>query len=191
MAKKGIGAAMAGGNPTEGRNSDDFYPTPDECTIALMNAERAYIERHTNTIWECACGTGDMAAIIGQYSFSVMATDLIDRGYGSQADFFASTMPMEDVAIITNPPFNLAPQFITHALEVIKVPYLALLLKSTFWHARRRYDLFIKHPPAVIYPMTWRPDFMKRGAPTMDCSWVVWDSNRTETRYIPMLRPEC
>jgi hypothetical protein len=187
---KGIGAAMAGGNPTMGREKDEFYPTPDECTHGLMLAEADDIKLHVNTIWEPACGTGDMSEVMKLYGFDVRSSDLIDRGYGEQGDFFAHVTNDDNVAIVTNPPFNLAPQFITHALEVVQVPYLALLLKSTFWHARRRYDLFQKHTPSVIYPMTWRPDFMKRGAPTMDCSWVVWDRNRPNTRYTLMLKPE-
>jgi len=186
---KSLGAAMAGGNPTMGREEADFYPTPDECTIGLMNAEHDDIRLNVSTIWECACGTGNMSEVLKTFGFEIISSDLIDRGYGSTLDFFADMSPHPNRAIITNPPFNLAPNFIQHALEVTQVPYLALLLKSTFWHARRRYDLFMKHPPSVIYPMTWRPDFMKRGAPTMDCSWVVWDRNRPQTRYVPMLRP--
>ncbi len=187
---KGIGAAMAGGNPRDGREKDEFYPTPVECTIALMKHEVDNIILHTNKVWECACGDGQMSEIIKTFGFEVDSSDLIDRGYGRNEDFFAHSTSDTNTVIVTNPPFNLAPKFITHALEVIQVPYLALLLKSTFWHARRRYNLFEKHTPSVIYPLTWRPDFMNKGAPTMDCSWVVWDRNRPETRYVPLLKPE-
>lgn len=187
----GIGAAMAGGNPTQGRNKDDYYPTPEECTRALLIKEKDDILLHTPNVWECACGAGEMSEVIKQFGFNVESSDLIDRGYGTELDFFEYSIAKTTSAIITNPPFNLAPQFIRHALEVIQVPYLALLLKSTFWHAKTRYPLFAQHTPSVIYPLTWRPDFMKRGAPTMDCSWVVWDRNRGEgTNYIPIRKPE-
>lgn len=180
---------MAGGNPKMGREKSDFYPTPDECTIALLKMEDDNIRDHVDTVWECACGTGNMSEVIKTFGFNVHSTDLIDRGYGQVEDFFAHKTTDRNKAIITNPPFNLAADFIRHALEVIQTPYLALLLKSTFWHAKRRYELFQTHTPSVIYPMTWRPDFMKRGAPTMDCSWVVWDRSRNSTRYIPLLKP--
>ena len=184
-----LGAAMAGGNPTLGRVKDEFYPTPNTCTIGLMELEQHFIRSHTDCVWECACGDGKMSDIIDEYGFTVISTDLVDRGYGSQMDFLATTAGKEKVAIVTNPPFNLAPQFIEHAIGYFEVPYLALLLKSTFWHAKRRLPLFRKYPPSVIYPMTWRPDFMNRGAPTMDCSWMIWDVSRPGTMYIPMEHP--
>jgi len=185
---------MAGGNPTQGRNAEDFYPSPDECTIGLLDAEEQYIRAHSGFIFEPACGDGAMAKVFLERKFGVYCHDLVYRGYlhSLSGRDFLTDEPIEGttgIPIITNPPFNLAPAFIRRALEDCAAPYLALLLKSTFWHAKSRYKLFCDHPPSVIYPMTWRPDFMKRGAPTMDCSWIVWDTNRPGTSYIPMLKP--
>lgn len=187
----GIGAAMAGGNPQQGRNKDDFYPTPAECTVGLLDAEEHFIKKHGLNVWEPACGDGLMASLISNRGFSVKATDLVYRGYGDPEplDFLDNDREEHGMAIITNPPFNLAPQFIRASREKYDAPYLALLLKSTFWHAASRYQLFIDHPPSMIYPLTWRPDFMKRGAPTMDCTWFVWDVARSGTSYHPMKKP--
>lgn len=30
------------------------------------------------------------------------------------------------------------------------------------------------HPPARIRALTWRPDFLGGGNPTMDCAWSIW-----------------
>ena len=46
----GIGAAMAGGNPTTGRQENDFYPTPSDVTKALL-----YEYDFGPKIHECAC----------------------------------------------------------------------------------------------------------------------------------------
>jgi hypothetical protein len=51
-----------------------------------------------------------------------------------------------------------------------------MLLKSQYWHAAKRHQLFNTHTPAYILPLTWRPDFMfgeRGGAPTMDVLWTV------------------
>lgn len=169
-----LGAMMAGGNPAEGRQEDDFYPTPPEPTIALLN-----VEQFDGRIHECACGDGTMAKIIAAYGYDVIASDLVPRGYGSQHDFLKITKKVSH-NIITNPPFDLAEKFIRHALEVQRPRKLALLLKSTYFHAKNRIPLFEQHPPKIIYPLTWRVDFLGKGRPTMECSWFVWHRGNTD-----------
>jgi hypothetical protein len=117
---------------------------------------------------------------------------LINRGYGiGEVDFINSPPPSSDItAIVTNPPFNLAEQFIRHAILDLQIPYCALLLKATYWHAKSRISLFKECPPAVIYPLTWRLDFMNRGRPTMECSWIVWDRSRVGTKYELLEKPQ-
>lgn len=93
--------------------------------------------------------------------------------------------------IITNPPFSCAEQFIRKCLDLEK-PF-AMLLKSQYWHAAGRWQLFMEHPPAFVLPLTWRPDFNfgKRGGnPTMEVLWTVWDSMPCKTAYYhPLQRP--
>lgn len=183
---KGLGAAMAGGNPREGREEDDFYPTPLLATIAFMQQESKFIGPK---VWECACGTGEMAEAIKSFGHEVVSTDLVDRGYGEVGDFLSATEPMAN-QIITNPPFNLAVKFIEQALGNFEVDYFALLLKSTFWHAKTRYPLFQKYQPSAVYPLLWRPDFLGRGRPTMEVAWTVWDRKRQgQTIYQPLMKP--
>ena len=101
------------------------------------------------------------------------------RATGSTGDF-----------IITNPPFSKATEFITHALELGKP--CAFLLKSQFWHAKSRLDLFRANPPSYVLPLTWRPDFLygaKSGSPTMECLWTVW-AEGSETIYYPLEKPK-
>lgn len=188
--KTTIGAAMAGGNPKDGREKNDFYPTPPECTEALMAYEQEFIRAHQpfDAIWEPACGDGAITRVLLDHEFGVISTDIADLyAFGlSGVDFLEGEPLHTGRPIITNPPFNLAHKFIERALGDCDAPYLALLLKSTYWHAARRYTLFTDYPPSVVYPLTWRPDFMNKGAPTMDCSWMVWDRKRPGTQYIPM-----
>lgn len=182
---KNLGAAMVGGNGK--RRADDFYPTPPEATEALCLA--GLLDPAMKDAWEPACGDGAMARVLLRHGYEVVATDLVDRGFGHVQDFLKTTAPLADT-IITNPPFNLAEAFIRHANE-IGTSQIAMLLKSTFWHAAKRIPLFNKYPPAVIAPLTWRLDFTGGGAPTMDCVWVVWGGPMEQgvTVFHPLPRP--
>ena len=179
--EKIVATQMIGGNPTKKRSETDFYPTPPEVTEALL---RVLDLPKTIRVWEPACGEGDMVNVLRRAGHSVLATDL---SYGQ--DFLTEPLAECDW-IITNPPFSVSDKFIERCAEH-KKPF-ALLLKSQYWHARKRYDLFQRIKPSVVCPLTWRPDFLfkkpgKRGAPLMDVMWCVWEPpyNR-QTIFYPL-----
>lgn len=185
MIENNKSVMITGGNHRNDRQKDDFYPSTPECTSSFLFMEREFLKG--KKILEPCCGDGAISKILEADGLEVVSTDLVYRGYGAGGVDFLWTMETDCDAIVTNPPFNIADKFITHSLEVLEVKYLALLLKATYWHAKRRSLLFEKHPPAVVYPMTWRPDFLKRGAPTMDFMWTVWrESDVKGTLYAPM-----
>lgn len=164
-----------GGNKNEGF---DYYPTPPEATHALMS----FLKLDLCTIWEPACGNGAMSKVLEQYGHNVISTDLRESGYGeSDVDFLSANRECE--AVITNPPFGIAAEFITHGLR--NAGTVAMLLKAHYWHAAKRRKLFEEHPPAWVLPLTWRPNFLEgRGkSPTMDFQWTVWLAGTTDTRY--------
>lgn len=176
---------LTGGNFNGNRRELDYYPTPPDVTIALLK----FLEMPTSfKIWEPACGNFAMSDIFKKYGYSVIATDII---YG---DDFLKTKYNCD-AIITNPPFNLSDKFIEKAVNEADV--VAMLLKSQYWHAKKRLGLFEKHPPSYVLPLTWRPDFLehtrtigdKKGSPTMDVCWSVWTKNMSGTIYKPLPKP--
>jgi hypothetical protein len=176
-------AKIIGGNPAKGRKENDFYPTPPEVTIALINfLQINNILAPNSSIWEPACGNNAMVNVLEQYGYNVHATDIIT------GDDYLTTQPNQTFdAIITNPPFNLADAFITKAVEETDV--VAMVLKGSYWHAKKRYDIFSTFPPAWVLPLTWRPDFGGGGCPTMEVIWSVWIQGRTETRYMPLVKP--
>jgi hypothetical protein len=183
----GLGTMMAGDGFKFKRPPDEFYPTPAECTIALMRAEDTYMPHH---VWEPACGDGAIARIIGGHARKVESTDLVDRGFGTGNRNFLFSSELLAPAIVTNPPFSLAAPFIKKAHE-LGAEYIALLLKSTFWHAATRSGLFFRYMPARIHALTWRPDFLDQKGPTMECIWCVWDRNAKAdaTEYHLMRHP--
>lgn len=178
--------AIIGGGKIENRRELDFYPTPPETTKALMN----FLNLPACTIWEPACGNGSMSEVIKQFGHKVISTD-IKTDYGDTADFLTTNINAD--AIITNPPFNIADKFIEKAVK--EAPIVAMLLKSQYWHAKKRINLFQKHKPSYILALTWRPDFLfqeringEKGSATMDCIWTIWKSGDEITKYLPIYK---
>jgi hypothetical protein len=194
-APKGLGRAMAGGGDKVNRRANDFYPTPADVTRALLRVEHHCIANSGDgTVWE-PCGRG--GAIMRELErdgFKTIGTDIVadPPNNVTQADLLTVKRAPAKVAV-TNPPFALAAPMIVHLLERLKVDYLALLLKSQFWHADERTGLFRAHRPARIYALTWRPDFTHGGAPTMECQWVVWQrgwASGTHYHVLPRGAPQ-
>lgn len=182
---KNNSASIIGAGKKEDRQVMDFYPTPSEVTIALMDFLKLPVP---SKIWEPACGEGAMAKIISSYGHTVWPTDIRKTDYCLlEHNFLKTTEEYKMDAIITNPPFNTAHRFILQALKL--APVVAMVLKSQYWHAAKRQHIFIKHPPAWILPLTWRPDFLGGGASQLDCLWTVWIDGDIMTKYKPLMKP--
>lgn len=170
------------------RRELDFYPTPDEVTVALIE----FLGIKNISIIEPACGNGAMSKVLEKNGNKVFSSDLRDSGYGiGGLDFLSDDFKFqygEYNAVITNPPFNVAEKFILKALELS--PIVAMVLKSQYWHAKSRFGLFKDNTPAYILPLTWRPDFMgDGGSPIMEVAWSVWIAGNTSAIYQPLLKP--
>lgn len=183
---------IVGGNSTMERRKNDFYPTPPEVVTALLDFLRLPKEA---VIWECAAGEGDMLETIRACGYGEsFGTDIL---YGFDFLEAPDTPDIHFVFdwIITNPPFALAEEFIRKAASLGK-PF-AFLVKSQFWHAKRRMKLFEELPPSYILPLTWRPNFFFKdggnSSPLMDMMWCVWltpQIRSVQTVYKPLAKPE-
>ena len=63
-----IDLQLTAGNNKGNRRELDFYPTPPEATIALMD----FLNLAEKTIWECACGNNAMSSVIEKYGHNVI-----------------------------------------------------------------------------------------------------------------------
>ena len=182
------GSVIIGGASSEHKRAEsDFYPTPPECVIALLDTFPSIFGRN---VWEPACGDGAISRVLTGQGMDVHSTDIRHTGFGQGGVDALCTTPENIDSIITNPPFSLATNFIEH-LRSFHLPF-ALLLKATYWHASRRHELFKQTGPIAICPMLWRPNFAPdRGrSPTMDFCWTVWtDAPVTTCEYIPIPKP--
>lgn len=109
-------------NRQKDRRHLDFYPTPPSATVALIDRLKLTSD---DVVWECACGSGDMTNVFTELGIKCIGSDITDG-----RDFLKEEKLPDDKInwIITNPPFNLAEQFIKHA-DQFGVKY-AFLLKS-------------------------------------------------------------
>lgn len=173
----------------EDRPKTDFYPTPPEATVALMEFLDIPKDR---VIWEPACGEGHMSKVIEGMGYKVISTELNQTSYGENGVDFLNCEPRECSWIITNPPFNISVDFIERAFYLGKP--VALLLKSQYWHAQKKTNIFNEYKPKYVLPLNWRPDFhlgQKGGSPTMECLWTVWDGKPSEiTEYKILKKPK-
>jgi hypothetical protein len=154
----------------------DFYDTPVEAVHALLRCEKL-----PQRIWEPACGTGNIAGVLIGAGHAVYPTDLNDRGYGiAGIDFLLHGPPVDCDAIITNPPFTLAEEFVAIALE--RAPLVIMLLRLAFMESDRRTGILEGRGLARIHvfrkrlPMMHRAGWEGRKANSgMAFAWFVWD----------------
>jgi hypothetical protein len=165
------------------RKENDFYPTPPECTVALLNfLEERFLIRRGDTIWEPACGSNAMVNVMQQKGYSVIGTDIV---HGQ--DYLTTDLQNDYEWIITNPPFCAAQEFITSSAARNK-PF-ALLLKSQYWHSAKRRKIFAEYQPTFVLPLTWRPDFTGKGSSMLDMIWCVWVGPSHVTYFLPLKKP--
>jgi hypothetical protein len=161
-----------------GRAENDFYPTPPEATRALLDHEK-----FRGRIWEPACGDGAICKILEANGYNdVLATDLIDRGYGEGGhDFFQSELRADN--IITNPPFKLAERFVRLSLAKT-TGKVAMLLKLAFLEGQARKTMFQSTPFARVYVFSkritmWRNGEEKPSSSMMCFAWFIWEHGYT------------
>lgn len=175
-------AAMAGANSDGLREKDDFYPTPAELTLPLLE-----VEDFSGGVWEPACGDGAISKELEARDIPTVSTDLIDRGYGeSRRDFlFEMSIPPNCRHIITNPPFKLGEQFWDRAC-FLAPGKVAFLCRLTWLESMKRMELFKRWPLARVWICPWRPKFQRGRLATdgdnsgmLAHAWYVRDPNHT------------
>jgi hypothetical protein len=188
-----LGETIAASKERWERKPADFYPTPSEATEALLD----YLSLlGPKRIHEPCCGEGHISKVLEAHGHRVTSSDLHDTGYGTPGIDYLATREKNPRfydydAVITNPPFSLAEQFIRRALR--DAPLVAMFLPNNYWHAEGRRRLFESRPPMAVLALTWRPAFLEkeRGkSPLSNFIWTVWnDAYRGSTQYKLLAKP--
>jgi hypothetical protein len=160
---------------------EDLYETPAVAVEALLR-----VETLPHWLWEPACGRGAIVRVLRAAGHAVVATDLVDYGeaitppgyYG--VDFLMEhKAPAGCEAIITNPPFKLANEFVAHALDLC--PHVVMLLRLAFLESERRRGILEDRGLARVHifrnrlPMMHRDGWDgPRASSSIAYAWFVW-----------------
>jgi hypothetical protein len=164
------------------RNARDAYFTEPWVTRALLGAVK-----FSSPIWEPACGDGRMAEVIldHEHGYCCAWSDVHDYGYGPKffklCDFVRDASPWPETefrAVITNPPFDLAREFVRKALHITYPQHgkVAILQRHEFDAPKGNWSLF-KPPFAqkLILPRRPRWSDDDKASPRFPYAWYVWD----------------
>jgi hypothetical protein len=175
------------------RREADFYPTPAFCTNALL-AERDF----GRVILDPAAGTGAVLDVVAEwekYSGIYFQTDGIEldpdrakiahnRGHRIACDDALTLSWPFCSAVITNPPYSLASEFVSRFISQKTDPKTgelscpgAFLLPLSFLGSESR-AAFHRGFPSDIYVLPRRPSFTGDGQTDAEVyAWFVWSAN--------------
>ncbi len=159
------------------QSGGDFFRTPRALTEELLRHAK-----FEGVIWEPACGDGAISEVLKEKGYSVISSDLYDRGYGEQKDFLKESPEGID-NIITNPPFNIADKFLEHALNVANKK-VAMLFPIRYLSGKSRKKIFDSWPISKLIVIPYKVDFTGGNNPMFEVAWFVWNADAMEQRII-------
>jgi hypothetical protein len=137
-----------------------------------------------------------MSATLAEYFDNVISTDIFDYGFGSVADFLNSTYEADLFDwVITNPPFNLAEQFIIRSMKVARRG-VAMLTRTVFIESVGRYNcLFKLNPPSRVAQFVERVPMVegrldRKASTATGYAWLLWEKDRLGSCEL-IWRPPC
>lgn len=180
------GGNIAGGGKKSNRVPFEFYATNPKAVEMLMQK----LPLKGLRILDCCVGGGNIAKALKNFSSDndVVGIDIVNYGYPGTivTDFLEWKNPTQYDAVVMNPPFSKAREFVEKSISCVKDGgYVAAFLKIQFLEGKKREDFFTLYPPKYIYVFrsrmaTWNngEEFDNEGKPwatTMCHAWFVWE----------------
>lgn len=173
--------------PVGGRESNDHYPTPRWCTLALVE----HVHRlggpdwtTLRTVLDPAAGEGAILDVLHERGFETYGLELDpgraeaarDRGHKmGHGDALTRSWPRTDF-IVMNPPYSWANHFVQKAIEHQRFSagrtYALLRLSFLEQTTARRAVLRAYTPDVLILPK--RPVFDGKGTDSVGSAWFCW-----------------
>ena len=174
------------------RQEHDYYATDPNALTSLLRMKEL-----PKVVYECACGAGHLADVLVKHGHSVVATDLVSRGYGvGGVDFLkVEKLPEDCNCILTNPPYKFTMEFIEHSLELLPEGGEAIfLLNVNALSGKARYERFYKHgvlKEVFVFPRRIQcaknGDFASQNGSAVNYAWFVFRKGylgKTHVRWI-------
>jgi hypothetical protein len=158
----------------------DAYFTPAEAIRSLIG-----LESLPHRIFDPCVGNGAILNILEEAGHQVSGADVHNYGWPGTVirDFLASPSDLRGTAIVSNPPYRLARQFIQKVIDEGS-PYHAWLLRLNFLESMGRKAFFESYPPSRIHLSSRRlPQMHQHGWVGTETSsnacycWYVWDQS--------------
>jgi hypothetical protein len=156
----------------------DAYFTPVEAIQALMG-----LEKIPARVFDPCVGNGAILDPLEAAGHHVSGADVCDYGWRGTIikDFLASPSDLRGTAIVSNPPYKLAQEFIQKVIDE-GCPYHAWLLRLNFLESIRRKPFFEGQPPSRLWVSSRRlPQMHQYGWAGRETSanacycWYIWD----------------
>jgi len=173
------------------RNADDWYVEPRKAVFALFTAERMW-----GSVWDPACGSGNIPKLADEWGYTAIASDLKDRGYGETGvDFLSTGLERQADHIVCNPPYHLADLFAEHAYLYGARHKVAMLVRLAWLEGESRFQkIFNALPPARVLVFRNRIscppggfEMPAKGGAVAYC-WVVWDHGHRGPTQLDWIR---
>ena len=188
---------MSATNRGAKRATSDFYPTPEWCTrVVLERAVTEYI------VFDPCAGDGAILRVAKELGREVWAKEirpecesalqsicgrLVVIGDALRNPAFGQALVAEPAAVVTNPPYSLAREFID--VYTRRYRKAAFLLRLNFLGSQQRAHWWIANPPAKVLVLSRRPSFTGKGTDATEYAWFVWDgftaSGETRIEVVP------
>lgn len=164
----------------EEREENDFYATHVSAIPPLL--ELMGWEKGGLLIRENSCGKGHLTVPLQLFGHKVVATDLIDRGFGIPGVDFLEPSWLDALkydAVVMNPPYKYALQFVRKSLEI--APTVCAFLRISFLETPKRKKFFAEHPPKYVAVFSKRmrssknAEFPEKEKGCVCYAWFVWE----------------
>lgn len=64
------------------RETHDFYATDPHALQIFLDKIKEDNIKLNSSVWECACGNGNLSKVLIDNGYNVTSTDLVERGFG-------------------------------------------------------------------------------------------------------------
>jgi len=177
--RKSTFVTLGASNHTDRERAEyDLYCTSPSAIDALAKVGK--LPKNKN-VWECAAGLLHLSNRLRDYGYSVISTDLIDRGTCEGGIDFLETKELRAPCILTNPPYKYCLEFVEHAVHTLQCDEYYGFHKLTFLESVKRRAFFDKYPPAEVLVFSKRINVATNGDPEMfekssaACyAWFIW-----------------
>ena len=159
-----------------GRDSRDFYPTPEWATLALL---REFPLLHQPTLDPCA-GVGSLLEPMRLVGYRPPRGIELDQRLVDEAERRGNDVRQGDGLgiswagehIIMNPPYNDAQRWIHKGLN--EAASVCALLRLGFLASKRRSGMLKENPPHGLGILSKRPSFRWGKTDSSEYAWFIW-----------------